>query len=80
MKHHPDTTVATTQTYAAQYQILRETAERLRTGGPEDIDRLLEDFRIATKAYEFCRARIEQIQAELDTEMNRSRQPEHAIF
>ena len=71
---------ATTQTYAAQYQILRETAERLRTGGPEDIDRLLEDFRAATKAYEFCRARIEQIQAELDTEMNRGRQPEPAIF
>ena len=41
---------------------------------------LLEDFRTATKAYEFCRARIEQIQAELDTEMNRGRQPEPAIF
>jgi exonuclease VII small subunit len=79
MNNH-DTTLATTQTYAAQYQILRETAERLRTGGPEDIDRLLEDFRTATKAYEYCRARIEQIQAELDTEMNRSRQREPAIF
>jgi exonuclease VII small subunit len=73
-------TTATTQTYAAQYQILRETAERLRTGGPEDIDRLLEDFRTATKAYEFCRARIEQIQTELDAEMTRSRQPEPAVL
>ena len=78
--NNDDTTVATTQTYAAQYQILRETAERLRTGGPEDIDRLLEDFRTATKAYEYCRARIEQIQAELDTEINRNRQPEPVIF
>jgi exonuclease VII small subunit len=71
---------ASTQTYAAQYQILRETAERLRTGGPEDIDGLLEDFRRATKAYDYCRARIEQIHAELDTEIARSRQPEPALF
>jgi exonuclease VII small subunit len=80
MNNDHSNTAATTQTYAAQYQILRETAERLRTGGPEDIDRLLEDFRTATKAYEYCRARIEQIQAELDTEMNRNRQPEPVIF
>jgi exonuclease VII small subunit len=71
---------ASTQTYAAQYQILRETAERLRTGGPEDIDGLLKDFRRATEAYDYCRARIEQIQAELDTEIARSRQPEPALF
>jgi len=80
MNNDHSNSAATPQTYAAQYQILRETAERLRTGGPEDIDCVLEDFRIATKAYELCRARIEEIQAELDTETNRSRQPEPAIF
>ena len=35
---------------------------------------------LAILGRETCRARIEQIQAELDTEMNRSRLPEPAIF
>ena len=65
------TAVASTRQYADAYRILLEVAERLRNGGPEDVDTLLEDFRRGMDAYRFCRDRLDAIRAEIDGEVAR---------
>jgi hypothetical protein len=59
--------------YAKHYAILRSMAERLRAGGPVDIDTLLEDSRRAMESYEICRDRLDAIRAELNAQTARGR-------
>lgn len=75
MTNQPENEMAT-RTYADQYRILRETAEKLRKGGPEDIDALFEDVQGAIDAFEFCRDRIAAIQSKIDVELGRVRDAE----
>lgn len=63
--------VASTRAYADNYTILAEVAERLRNGGPDDVDGLVEDFRRAMTAYRICQDRLDAIRAEIDTEVDR---------
>ncbi|MCG7392651.1 exodeoxyribonuclease VII small subunit [Microvirga sp. ACRRW] len=62
----------TSRLYAEHYAKLREIAERLRTGGPDDVDRLVEDFRTAMAAYDVCKVRLDAIRAEIDSELTRN--------
>ena len=57
--------------YAENYKILNDVAERLRTGGPGDVDGLVADFRRAMDAYRICQDRLDAIRAEIDTEVDR---------
>ena len=57
--------------YADNYAVLHEVAERLRRGGPEDIDSLVMDFRRAMAAYKICHERLETIRREIDAEVDR---------
>lgn len=63
--------VAPSRTYAEAYRTLHEIAERLRKGGPEDVDTLVADFRRAMEAHSFCQARLDAIRAEIDAETDR---------
>jgi hypothetical protein len=58
--------------YAKHYGILQEIANRLRTGGPADIDMLLEDTRRAMESYEICRTRLDAVRTELGSQIGRS--------
>ncbi len=51
--------------------MLHDVAERLRNGGPEDIDSLVADFRRAMQAYQVCHKRLETIRREIDAEVDR---------
>lgn len=63
--------VASSGLYAANYQILSQVAERLRNGGPDDVDGLVADFRHAMDAYRICQERLDAIRAEIDAEVDR---------
>ena len=63
--------VASSRQYADNYRILHEVAERLRNGGPDDVDGLVADFRRAMQAYKFCQGRLDAIRAEIDAEVDR---------
>ncbi|WP_414476489.1 exodeoxyribonuclease VII small subunit [Microvirga sp. M2] len=51
--------------------MLQAIADRLRSGGPTDIDTLLEDTRRAMESYEICRTRLEAVRAELNAQISR---------
>ena len=73
MMHNSENTQSmTTGLYAKHYGILQAIAERLRSGGPADVDLLLEDTRRAMESYEICRDRLHAVQAELNAQINRS--------
>jgi exodeoxyribonuclease VII small subunit len=57
--------------YAANYRRLQEIVERLKRGGPGDIDGLVENFRAGVAAYEACRRRLDAVRAEIDGEIAR---------
>lgn len=57
--------------YAANYRKLQEIVERLKRGGPGDIDGLVENFRAGVAAYEACRHRLDAVRAEIDGEIAR---------
>lgn len=57
--------------YSANYARLQEIVEKLRRGGPGDIDGLVENFRAGVVAYEACRSRLDAIRAEIDGEIAR---------
>lgn len=63
--------VASSRAYADNYRILHDVAERLRNGGPDDVDGLVADFRKAMEAYRFCQERLDAIRAEIDAEVDR---------
>jgi exonuclease VII small subunit len=63
--------IASSRVYAENYAILHEVAERLRNGGPDDIDSLVADFRRAMQAYKICHGRLETIRHEIDAEVDR---------
>lgn len=63
--------IASSRLYAENYAVLHEVAERLRNGGPEDIDGLVADFRRAMQAYKVCHDRLETIRREIDAEVDR---------
>lgn len=63
--------VASTRRYADAYRTLLEVADRLRKGGPEDVDSLVEDFRTGMDAYRICQERLDAIRAEIDQEVDR---------
>jgi hypothetical protein len=74
MMHKPENSPsAAASLYAKHYGILRSIAERLRAGGPVDIDTLLEDSRRAMESYEICRDRLNAIRAELNVQTARGR-------
>lgn len=58
--------------YAEDYAVLHEVvAERLRIGGPEDIDSPVAEFRRALQAYKVFHDRLETIRREIDAEVDR---------
>jgi exodeoxyribonuclease VII small subunit len=57
--------------YGANYKRLQEIVDRLKRGGPSDIDSLVESFRSGVAAYESCRSRLDSIRAEIDGEIAR---------
>lgn len=57
--------------YAANYRKLQEIVERLKRGGPGDIDGLVGNFRAGVAAYEACRHRLDAVRAEIDSEIAR---------
>ncbi|SCZ12708.1 exodeoxyribonuclease VII small subunit [Microvirga guangxiensis] len=63
---------ATTGLYAKHFGILQAIADRLRSGGPADVDALLEDTRRALESYEICRSRLDAVRAELNAQVGRS--------
>ena len=63
--------VASSRAYAENYRTLHDVAERLRSGGPDDVDGLVADFRRAMTAYRFCQERLDAIRAEIDAEVDR---------
>jgi len=63
--------VASTRAYAEAYRKLTDVAERLRKGGPDDVDTLVQDFRSAMEAYRFCQERLDAIRTEIDAELDR---------
>lgn len=67
----PKAEIASSRLYAENYAILHEVAERLRTGGPDDIDSLVADFRRAMQAYRVCHERLVTIRREIDAEVDR---------
>ena len=67
----PTTAVASSRSYADAYRTLLEVAERLRNGGVEDVDTLVEDFRRGMDAYRVCQERLDAIRAEIDHEVDR---------
>ena len=67
----PKAEIASSRLYAENYAILHDVAERLRIGGPDDIDSLVVDFRRAMQAYGVCRDRLETIRREIDAEVDR---------
>ena len=69
--------VASSRAYADAYRTLHEIAERLRNGGPEDVDGLVADFRRAMEAHRFCQDRLDAIRAKIDAEVDRMK-PEMA--
>jgi hypothetical protein len=73
MMHNSETTHSvTTGLYAKHYNILQTIADRLRGGGPTDVDALLEDTRRAMESYEICRTRLDAVRAELNAQIGRS--------
>ncbi len=54
--------------YADAYRLLEEKAEKLRQAGPDDIDSLIDDFRLAMAAHRICADRLIAIRRELDLE------------
>ena len=65
------TSVASTGLYAEHYRKLHGIAERLRNGGPDDVDSLVEDFRQGMASYRICQERLDAIRAEIDAETDR---------
>ena len=63
--------VASSQSYAEAHRTIHEVAERLRNGGPEDVDSLVANFRRAMEAHRFCQNRLDAIRAEIDAEVDR---------
>jgi hypothetical protein len=63
--------IAPSHVYAENYAILQKTAERLRNGGPDDIDTLAADFRRAMQAFKICQDRLDTIRREIDAEVDR---------
>jgi exonuclease VII small subunit len=57
--------------YAANYKKLQEIVDRLKRGGPGDIDGLVENFRAGVADYEACRRRLDAVRAEIDGEIAR---------
>ena len=71
-EHKTKSPVASSRVYAENYAILQQTAERLRNGGPEDIDTLAADFRRAMQAFNICHERLETIRREIDAEVDQN--------
>jgi exodeoxyribonuclease VII small subunit len=65
------TAVGSTHAYAEAYRKLTEIAERLRKGGPDNVDTLVADFRSAMESYRFCQERLDAIRTEIDAELDR---------
>jgi hypothetical protein len=61
-------TLPPSTTYAEAYHLLEEIAEKLRQAGPDDIDSLIDDFRLAMAAHRICADRLIAIRRELDLE------------
>lgn len=57
--------------YAANYKKLAEIVEKLKRGGPGDIDGLVETFRAGIAAYEVCKGRLDAIRTEINSEIAR---------
>ncbi len=55
--------------YAKNAAILKSHADRLKRGGPADVDTLVETFREAREAYSACRARLMAIKDEIEAEI-----------
>jgi hypothetical protein len=73
MMHSAENTPSvTTGLYAKHYNILQTISDRLRSGGPADVDALLEDTRRAMESYEICRTRLDAVRAELNAQIGRS--------
>ena len=64
--------------YAANYKKLAEIVEKLKRGGPGDIDGLVETFRAGIAAYEICKGRLDAIRTEIDSEIARLNPPGEA--
>ena len=58
-----------TNTYAKSFAILKSTGDKLKRGGPADVDTLVETFREAREAYSACRARLMAIKDEIEAEI-----------
>jgi exonuclease VII small subunit len=71
LEQKPKSPIASSRVYAENYAILHEVADRLRNGGPDDIDSLVFDFRRAMAAYKACHERLETIRREIDAEVDR---------
>ena len=65
--------------YATNYKKLAEIVERLKRGGPGDIDGLAETFRSGVAAYEACKSRLDAIKTEINSEIDRLNPPGEAI-
>jgi exonuclease VII small subunit len=70
LEQKPKSPIAS-RVYAENYAILHEVADRLRNGGPDDMDSLVSDFRRAMAAYKTCHERLETIRREIDAEVDR---------
>ena len=71
MRNSENTSSVTMGLYTKHYNILQTIADRLRGGGPTDVDALLEDTRQAIESYEICRTRLDAVRAELNAQIGR---------
>jgi exonuclease VII small subunit len=58
--------------YNLSYAKLNRAAERLRNGGPDDIDTLMETFKEGREGYAECRERLDEIRREIESEIART--------
>jgi len=72
MRNSENTSSVTMGLYTKHYNILQTIADRLRSGGPADVDALLEDTRRAMESYDICRSRLDAVRVELIAQISRS--------
>jgi exodeoxyribonuclease VII small subunit len=68
------------QSFKAQFDKLEQIAEDLRNQQEVDIDRLIPMVDEATKAYEFCKTRLDEVEKALNERLNaRAPQPSQSL-